>query len=452
MESRLMNAGKRWQIIADRVERPVALASLVCLHIAVYCLSLVKVTYFKKADYFSADTFHIFYDPARLPAAVVAVAAFAPIGFLFAFARFSFGYFIGFYLYTMILGYLWINCFSDLRYDHRLAGLSAAASAVAFLVPAMLISSPINRPYKLSVRAFERLLTFFLLLALATIVTGGFYNFRFVAIADIYDYRDRLEFPAIIAYLIGITSGVLLPFAFACFLARKNYWRAGSVLILALLFYPITLSKLTIFASAWLIFTALLSRFFGARTTAVLSLSLPMLAGNLTLLLHIWPDFFYIADFRLMMIPSGAMDIYNHYFSDHQLTHFCQIWILKPFVTCSYENQLSILMQNVYELGNLNASLFATEGIASVGPVWAPVSAFVCGLVIAFGNRLSADLPPRLILISAAILPLVFLNVPLATTLLTHGTAILFLLWWITPREMFEQEGSSFCAERKRAQ
>jgi hypothetical protein len=452
MESRLMNAGKRWQIIADRVERPVGLASLVCLHIAAYCLSLVKVTYFKNASYFSADTFHIFYDPAWLLGAVVVVAVFAPVGFLFAFARFSFGYFIGFYLYTMILGYLWINCFSDLRYDHRLAGLSAAASAVAFLVPAMLISSPIKRPYKLSVRAFERLLTFFLLLALATIVAGAFYSFRFVAISEIYDYRDKLEFPVIIAYLIGITSGVLLPFAFACFLARKNYWRAGFVLILALLFYPITLSKLAIFASAWLVFIALLSRFFGARTTAVLSLSLPMLAGNLTLLLHIWPDFFYIADFRMMMIPSGAMDIYNHYFSDHQLTHFCQIWILKPFVSCSYGIQLSILMQNVYELGNLNASLFATEGIASVGPVWAPVSAFVCGLVIAFGNRLSAGLPPRLILISAAILPLVFLNVPLATTLLTHGTAILFLLWWITPREIFEQEGSGFCAERKRAQ
>jgi len=140
------------------------------------------------------------------------------------------------------------------------------------------------------------------------------------------------------------------------------------------------------------------------------------------------------------------MDIYNHYFSNHQLTYFCQIWILKPFVACPYADQLSIVMQRVYELGNLNASLFATEGVASLGPVWAPASALACGLVMALGNRLSAGLPPRLILISGAILPQVFLNVPMTTTLLTHGTAILFLLWWITPRHLFEQEGGSLAS------
>jgi len=87
-------------------------------------------------------------------------------------------------------------------------------------------------------------------------------------------------------------------------------------------------------------------------------------------------------------------------------------------------------------LGNFNASLFATEGIASLGQVWAPISAFGCGLVIAFGNRVSADLPPRFILVSAGILPQVLLNVPMTIAMVTHGVAILFLLWWITPREI----------------
>ena len=64
----------------------------------------------------------------------------------------------------------------------------------------------------------------------------------------------------------------------------------------------------------------------------------------------------------------------------------------------------------------------------------------LCGLVIALGNRLSAGLPPRFILISGAILPLILLNVPLSTVLVTHGMAILFLLWYITPRTIFEPE------------
>jgi hypothetical protein len=52
---------------------------------------------------------------------------------------------------------------------------------------------------------------------------------------------------------------------------------------------------------------------------------------------------------------------------------------------------------------------------------------------------LSAGLPPRFILISGAILPQIMLNVPLTTAMLTHGGAILFLLWYFTPRSLFEQ-------------
>jgi len=45
--------------------------------------------------------------------------------------------------------------------------------------------------------------------------------------------------------------------------------------------------------------------------------------------------------------------------------------------------------------GNFNASLLATEGIASVGPLFAPVAALAGGLVIGLGNRLSEGLSQR---------------------------------------------------------
>jgi hypothetical protein len=107
---------------------------------------------------------------------------------------------------------------------------------------------------------------------------------------------------------------------------------------------------------------------------------------------------------------------------------------------CAYAEPLSLVMREAYGLGNLNASLFATEGIASVGPYWAPVSAFACGLVVALGNRLSAGLPSRFVLISAGILPLIFQNVPFSTVLLTHGLLLLFALWYITPRAIFQPD------------
>lgn len=433
-----MTLKDRWRAIAGLVETPGGIGVLICLYIVTVGFSLRAVITFS-SNYFSAAAFHIFYDPARLPVAAAVVAAYGLVGVIFLVARFSFGYLVGFYLYSMILGYLWINCFSDFNYDHGLAGWSAAFSAAAFLVPATLIVSPVGRAYKLPVRTFEHLLTLILLLSLATIITGAIHNFRIVAIEDIYRYRDKLDFPAGLRYAIGITTTTLLPFAFACFVARGNIWRAGAVLVLSLLFYPVTLTKFAIFTPVWLVFVAVLAKYFRPRTAVVLSLLLPMLAGLLTAIFKVLPTLFYTVNFRMMIIPSNAFDIYNDYFSRHELTCFCQIGFLKPFVPCAYDEPLSIVMNRTYELGYLNASLFATEGVASVGPMLGPIAAFGCGLVLAFGNRLSADLPPNFVLISSAILPQVFLNVPLSTTLLTHGAGLLFLLWYVMPRAMFER-------------
>jgi hypothetical protein len=105
---------------------------------------------------------------------------------------------------------------------------------------------------------------------------------------------------------------------------------------------------------------------------------------------------------------------------------------------CPFDDQLSVVMQKSYELGNFNASLFATEGIASIGTRFAPISALFGGFAVALGNRVSANLPTRFVLISSAVVPQILLNVPLSTALLTNGIALLFLLWYVMPRAFFE--------------
>jgi len=346
----------------------------------------------------------------------------------------------------MVLGYLWLAAFSQLHYDHTWAGISAFVSALAFLVPALFVTAPIRQRFVLSARALDHLLSLILIFATAIIAIGAFYNFRLIGIADIYSFRGALEFPALLRYAIGATSNALLPFAFACFVARGDPWRAIGALLLLLLLYPIMLTKLALFAPFWLLFVALLSRFFDARTTVVLSLLLPLSAGVIMALLfssgvlpRAFATYFGVINFRMIAFPSIAIDIYSDFFSTHDLTYFCQISFLKPLVTCPYGEALAVVMEKTYQLGNLNASLFATEGIASVGLLLAPLAVFACGLVIALGNRLSAGLPPRFILISGALLPHILLNVPLTTTLLTYGAATLFLLWYVMPRAMFEQ-------------
>jgi hypothetical protein len=441
MEFILMGETGRRLTMASEAARPLGLAFLICSHIVVCCVSLIQVANYKNPAAFSPATFHVFFDAARWYVPVTVVTAFALVSSVFIFARFSFGYLAGFYLYTMILGYLWLNPFSDLQYDHRLAGLSAAASAVAFLLPALFISSPVRQIFAMTERSFDRLLTCILMLSAATVAIGASYNFQLVSLDTMYEYRAKLSAPTLVNYLITMVSSAFLPFAFAGFVAGKAYWRVAAVLILLLLLYPITLNKITLFTPLWLVAMLMLSKSFEARSAVVLSLLVPILVGLVSIIVfkERAAFFFSTVNFRMIAIPSIAMDVYNDFFFRHDLTHFCQISLLKPIMPCPYLDQLSIVTQSTYKLGYFNASLFATEGIASVGLWFAPVATLVCGLVIALGNRMSAGLPAGFILISGAILPQALLNVPLTTVLLTHGAGILFLLWYVTPRTLFEQ-------------
>lgn len=425
------------QLTSDRL----ATALLILFYVAICCLSSRYATQIF-VDY------RLTYDPAMLFKAGAAVALFMPVLLLFTFARFSFGYFVGFYFFSMIAGYLWISFFSNYAYNHRTALLSAAISGVAFLVPALFITSPVKPTRAMSLRSFDRLLSVIFLLCLITVVASASYNFKFVGPAEASGVRTD-PFPDILRYLIPVTSSSLLPFLFACFLARKNLWGVGAVLILLLLYYPISLSKVAFFAPAWLVVMALLARIFGAKFAVILSLLIPAMIGvALIFLFHrdrvpveVAIPYFKIVNFRMLAVPSIAMDVYNEFFASHPHTYFCQIRILKLFIGCPYQAPLSIVMLNNYPFaGNFNASLFATEGIASAGVWLAPISAFVGGLVIALGNRLSAGLPPGFVLVSGAILSQILLNVPLSTVLVTHGAGLLFLLWYITPRGMFTHE------------
>ena len=103
----------------------------------------------------------------------------------------------------------------------------------------------------------------------------------------------------------------------------------------------------------------------------------------------------------MLAFPGVALERYFDFFAHHDLTHFCQIGIVRSFTGCPYQFQLGAEMESHYHMGNLNGSLFATEGIASVGPILAPLSALVCGLILSIGNSVSAHLPKRLVATSA---------------------------------------------------
>jgi len=370
--------------------------------------------------------------------ALLITACIAPV---FQLARFNFGYLVGFYLFTMVAGYFWLNRFSELDYDHGAALISAVVSIILFLVPAVLIRPQTNAVVAIPLKIFNYVPACILAFAVVTLVVASRSGFHFGGLSKMYKFRTEFAHPLLVRYAIGSISGALIPFAFACLFEKRRWLMLLAIFSVAAMYYPVTMTKVSLFLPFYLVFIALLSTMFEARISAVLSLLIPLSAGlfEFSFLSDVSTQAFGLFNFRLLAIPSISLEHYNAFFANHALTHFCQILMVKSFVACPYSDQLGVVMADAYNLRNMNASLFATEGVASVGLVFAPLSALVCGLVVAVGNGVSARLPDRFVLISASIIPHLLLNVPLSTTLLSNGLGLLILLWYVTPRSYFDK-------------
>ena len=412
----------------------VGLVLLVALYLLVTCVSLATVGYVLPDHHFGIGREHLL----RAIVATLFAASLIP---LFVLARFNFGYLIGLNFYGMIAGFIWISYFTDLGYDHAQARLSAFTSLAMFLLPAFFVSIPLKRRIAVSSHTMDRLLTLMLVFTLAVILWNAFYGFAFVSTKQAADLRESLVRPAVLRYLNGILVVSVLPFAFAYFALRRRYNKAGISLFLMLLFYPVLLTKTVLFAPAWLVFSLLMFRTIEARVATIvvsivpltLGLAIYAVASNFQATQGFAIYVLELVNLRMFAVPSSALDHYLDFFTTNPVTHFCQSSFVRAVASCPYARDLSIIFSDRYHVGNLNASLFATEGIASVGPVWAPLSAFVCGLLLSVGNSVSARLPVPLIAVSSGLIVQTLLNVPLSITLLSNGLLVLFLLWYITP-------------------
>ena len=377
-------------------------------------------------------------------AVTIVLCAFIP---LFARARFSFGYFAGISFYSMIIGFFWASYFTVQEYDHMLARWSALASLLLLLLPALFQTRPLPRLLVLSPQAMSRLMLVLLVLSAGILAVSASYGFALVGLSQSEQLRGTFSRPAILNYLIGWTIGAVLPFAFAYFAWHRRYALAGVALVLIWGSYPIVLNKSVVFGGVWLLYLFVLFALFEPKRATVYSLLILMLPGIIAYHLiengwigsegtlgHALRFLYGNVNIRLFGYPTLAMNNYSDFFAHHPLTHFCQIGIIRAHYGCPYPFQLGAAMAEAYDMGSMNGSLFATEGIASVGPIWAPLSALVCGLIVSLGNSASARLPAPVMATSAGFaVQQALLNAPLSVSLLSNGLLVLWLLWAISP-------------------
>src|SRR5689334_20441069 len=210
-------------------------------------------------------------------ASMLALALFVP---LFMWARFSFGYIIGFDFYSMIAGFVWLNHFIIVTsYDRAQARWSVAASLLLVLVPLLFQVTPLRPRFSLSPRTMNRLLPGLLAFALIVLAWNALYGFAFVSTAEADRLRGTLTRPTVLSYIDSWLVGALLPFAFAWFATQRRYVPAALSIVLIAAFYPVLLNKTVAFAGVWLPLLFILFSLFEARRAAVLSLLLPLVIG-----------------------------------------------------------------------------------------------------------------------------------------------------------------------------
>jgi len=350
----------------------------------------------------------------------------------FVAARFCFGYVVAFFLLSAVFGFIWLSFFTAFDYAHAVARWAMIAALAAAMLPLMFVDVQLWRP-KLPEAAINRIVVFLVAASFAVLAADVSYG---VSLGDPYGpARSAITRPALLNYLIGIIIGAVLPYLFAHYATRGRWMAAVGALAFALCFYPVVNNKTVVLLPIWLPFLFWLFGQVSPRLATVLALVIPMIVG-LAAFLFLAADknhlVFSVVNLRFVAIPSLALDHYAGFFAHRELTHFCQISILRRLTGCPY-GELGPELAAVYRDGNFNASFLATEGIASVGLVLAPVSAFVCGLILSIGSAVSRHLSPRFLAVSSGIAVQAIMNVPMTTGLLSNGIALLFLLWWLTP-------------------
>jgi hypothetical protein len=406
----------------------VILLSAACL--LAICFSLLLVA----GDVSAA--FDIIYKSSNAWPAVFSAVLFSLCAAAISARPFSFGYFVGFYMLAVSCGYVWLSYFTPLSYDHVAARWSTVLSAASFFLTATITFNGQSKLPSLSVAQMDLLVKCLVSLVIILATYGAITGLHFVGPFESEFIRRELDHPLWMNYAISISLSSLLPFSFAWFTQRRAYWAAALCIVIALSFYPIAVNKTALIAPFWLVFVFVLARIAEPRLVTILSLLLPLLAGLAALLIDpSRPELvFRVINFRMLAIPSSGLDHYYDYFSSHPLTHFCQISLIGKLFSCAPPDQLGVLLAQKYSLGNYNASLLATEGVASVGVYLAPIAAGLCGLLISFGNFSSAGMAPTFVLLSSSVLVAMIMNVPLSVAMASHGGIILFGLWVITPR------------------
>ncbi len=105
-----------------------------------------------------------------------------------------------------------------------------------------------------------------------------------------------------------------------------------------------------------------------------------------------WTVIASVVYMRALGLPAALTGVYAAYFATNPLTYFSQMNIMNLFVQYPYTEVLGMVIGRFLAGGstgmNANASMWATDGLASIGPIGIIFVGTVVGVALIFANRI----------------------------------------------------------------
>jgi hypothetical protein len=107
------------------------------------------------------------------------------------------------------------------------------------------------------------------------------------------------------------------------------------------------------------------------------------------------------------------------------------------FVHYPYDEAYSMIIGEYFygSILNLNAGLWAGDGLAGFGPKGIVIMSFVCAIVFYILDCLSRSFDARFVAVSITFATITFANASLSTTLLSGGLGFLMLVLFVLPNK-----------------
>lgn len=332
----------------------------------------------------------------------------------------------------------------DIKYDHLvwIQVMLAGSMVVLFTVA----KAQRKRSPQLGSNQFRQLdcvIGALALMATALLLVANAEHMRLVSFGDVYDLRfESAAVPqsTASAYLISWLSYCFISYLYARGLIYRKWVYIAAGLAMSLTLYMSTGAKTAILLLPvsmglnWLWDNGrdFLPRLLGAMVASILVLVLVLPDSGVWM----WMKSIFLV--RVLGTAGWTASKYLEHFGAEGLTYYSHIGPINalthsyPFGDLSLGQMIGLAYSGSTE-ANFNASFWASDGFAALGPIGILViTPFVAGVLYLI-NRITLNLNPRFTVLWMGGFFMALLNVPLSTALLSGGGLVIFLLaWWLS--------------------